>query len=511
MSGKKDSISDLMEGLRHGWQPSHSSVAQEFVRCWKERLGARVEIRVIGEDTVHFAAEMDNIRLRGMGEISCLLIRGSGSPVAIAVQEFQTKFMIPGRVSLVLAVSDEGYKLAKHAFSCEHCVVLHPRQIKELLDSTKPLEFLKQCVRQQIPRRWLIPFTILRPVNGVMFFGRRSELARLRLEENASFAIAGPGRIGKTSLLKQYRHELIRNGDPRMHRTFEISLYDCTNSSDREVARHIAMRIDPSRRSHKMTLEGLLHFLRTQRSLSAGPLELLLDEVDEVCSGSVFRLLELAARQGLVRLVIAGRGALLKEMLSETAPLAGRLELIRAEILDVESATELIRNPLSDLGFQIEGLHQFAEHAFQMTGRLPHLLQFCGKKLAELAIDEKRNVVSVGDLETLKWDFETAQYFTSPLTNLADPQARLLALLLLKEDGREMTVSSMRELAAREGLMLSHARTFDLCNALVINNVLAWKRASFRIATSALVDYARELGFLSDATEEARGEAMLNP
>jgi hypothetical protein len=221
----------------------------------------------------------------------------------------------------------------------------------------------------------------------------------------------------------------------------------------------------------------------------------MFDEVDEVCQGTTFELVGDAARRGYCRLILCGRGRLLQMMLSPSSPLACRLALLRPGPLEVDAARDLLVEPLDNLGISILDSDRVVEEIFRWTGRLPHLLQFYGKKLAELA--EEEGSISQNEVAALHWDFDTAQYFTSPLSDLPDSQTRLLALALLKESEHQVTIPQVRRLQAEIGLQLSHERTVEILNSLVVCNILSWDKGSYTIVNKALPLYAEKLGYLA--------------
>ncbi|MCI0659592.1 MAG: hypothetical protein L0220_00810, partial [Acidobacteria bacterium] len=278
---------------------------------------------------------------------------------------------------------------------------------------------------------------------------------------------------------------------------------DCNDSSDDGIARFIAMHIAPSSRSDRVTNDDLVQFLRRQYSLHHGSLELLLDEVDLVCASRAFKSLAKAARQNICRLVLCGRSNLLKIALSPDSLLECRVELLRLQSLDHDSARELLICPLSDLGFSLDQPDRIIERLFRLTGRMPHLLQFYGKKLANLAIEEGTDIITQEHLDTLRWDFETAQYFISPLGDLTDLESHLVALSLLKDGRQVFSVPLVREIAAKYELHLSYARIGEICNDLVINNILAWDEGAFRLANESLPYYARQMKLLDGQLKDA--------
>ncbi|NOT63837.1 MAG: hypothetical protein HOP19_26780 [Acidobacteria bacterium] len=502
MSQQTSSIGQLIDHLSHGWKADYSGLTSEFTQLWQEKLNAKVESQVSGKNSLRFISDLSEIRLRGMNDVPCLLTAGDG---AEDLRDFWRKSAGLGRLPLVIALSEHAYRQAEYLITDARGLLLSSIQTKQLLTAASSREFLIKQLNRQIPKQRLIPFDFLRPAEGGMFFGRGSELSRLLLEDQTSFAIAGPGKVGKSSLIKHYQRQAIRKRDPRGSYRYYIDFYDCQDTSPDGVARFFAMKIDPSKKSSRMLASGLLDFMKYQAFCHGGALDLLLDEVDEVCHGKAFYLLGEAAKEGYCRLVLGGKGMLLQTMLSDKSPLRSRLELIKLEPLDPDSARQLFLEPLQCLELKISDEGGLIKRIFSMTGRLPHLLQLFGKKLATLAIEGNISEITAQHVETLKWDFSVAQMFTDPLLRLADAEARLLGLLLIKDSRHEFSVPVIQQLAAPENLPSDLRKITKLCNDLVISNVLSWCGGKYCVANESLYSYASNLGLLADeALDEAR-------
>jgi hypothetical protein len=491
----------LIEKLSEGWSPEHNGWPQELMRRFAVQLNATTELLDSSEENVlQFMLSMNDICLRGMSGIPCLVVGGDKN-IGFTARKFLQNASAPGLLPFVFTLSSSTLETVRESFPNDRCLILAKEKIKQLLSADDAKLSLKQLLREQVSRRRLDPYDVLRPAEGGMFFGRQNEVARLVDEDTTSFAIAGPARIGKTSLLKRYRQEMVRRKDPRSTYRVLINFLDCTDTSPDGIARFIAFKIEASSKSYNMKPDALLKFLIYHSK--DGPLDLLLDEVDLVCGSEAFKALGAAARDGLCRLILCGKEALLNAALSETSLLGCRLVLTQLEPLDETAATELIMRPLTDLGFEIIEPEKVIEYILRWTGRLPYLLQFFGQKLANMAIDENAHAISMEQVEALKWDFVTAQYFVKPLTDLDDPEARFIGLSLLKNKYTEFSVRAVSDLARRSGISLTHNRAREICNNLVINNVLAWKGGSYRIANEGLYFYALEAGYLDNALEEA--------
>jgi hypothetical protein len=499
------SAAGLIEQLGKGWPALAPEAPLGFVERWNQAFRTSSLVGRCGDNVFRFVTDLGRIRLRGMEEVACLIAGGTEAGASQAIGEFLAREISPGRVPFVLAMSQAVAELTLQVGSGGSALVLSPSATGEILESEEPDVLLKRHLWEQSPRRRLVPFSITLPAQGHMFFGRSAELERLRDSEDHSFAVAGSGRIGKTSLLRQYERTLIQRRDPRAGCKFMFSFHGRGTMNPDRLARFVAMEIQPSSHSARVGSEGLVAFLKYQHRRLDQRLELLIDEMDEVCNNPVAHHLVTAAAEGYCRLVMCGRGALLKALLADKAGFGGRVELLRLEPLDMAAAAQLLLEPLADLGFPVREPDKVAEMVFRLTGGYPHLVQFYGRQLADLAIREKADSVTAEHVELLKWDFETAQFFLSPLLELKDPGSRLIALELLRLRPEWITPASVCAVASGQGCTLGLVDAVNLLNELVIGNLLAWQGGSYRLANRSLCDYAAGLGFFDPAIEDGCG------
>lgn len=483
---------------------SYQSRRQKLVRSIENKLQINITAEDIDDGAMHFQIDLSKIRLQGMNQTHFLLI-DNHTQVIPAIKKFWKKENTLGNRLIILSYTEEAYNQARNNLAFGHLLLLSPRQIDSLLNTNNSYAVLKQYLWQQIPKERLIPFDILHPVTRSMFFGRQSELNRLLYEREVGFAITGPSRIGKTSLVKQYMYRSIREKNPRSVRQFYINCYGCKSKTDDDVARHIAMEIESSNRGNRVRVDNLATFIKYQHKKLEGTLELLIDEVDEICHGSVFDALGTAARDRHCRLVLCGRGVLLKMLLKKEFSLASRLELIRPMPLGREEACNLLLKPLEDLGLTVIKPNVLTDKVMRLTGRLPHLIQFYGKKLALECINEKLSTVSTDDVDRIAESFETVQYFISPLNDLESHTANFVARLILKECPEQLSAQRVQAPTYKEGIHLDYKSIMDVYNDLVINNVLSWNgEGKFSIANESLPRYAENLGLLGSGLLEAR-------
>lgn len=506
---KKITASALIQRLdEEGWTADHEGLPLELINRLAVKLNVFADQTACGNNTLQFTMHTSNIRLRTMDLVPCLVL-GGGEDVSEILNEFWSGHDSLKRIPLLLTLSQGTFQQAISRLANGRCFILSSEQIRDLLNATNSLALFKHYIREQLPKRSLIAYSISELAQGGMFFGREEELCRLEEEIGTSFSIAGPGRIGKTSLITRYHKQKIYKRDRRALR-FEVNFYKSHPDPDVQ-ARHFAMSIAPSRRSDRMKASELVNFMRYMRAIHRQPMELLLDEVDEVCQGDVLKYLGEAVKMGLCRLMLAGKGNLLRMMLNPGSPLDGRLELIQLGPLDENSAKALLLMPLTDLGFQIENPDQLADHVLRFTGKLPHLLQLFGKTLAEYAVREGTKVIDPELLEKTKADFLIPHFFVKSLNDLEDPAARLIGLLLVSNN-RQNSISSLelQKLGEGEGLRLDSKRLKNICIDLVINNVLVWNNGSYHLANEGLPYYARKTEYLITALRDAQAAVVVN-
>jgi len=493
----------LLERLSNGWRAGASDVARDLVGRWETAFGCAAEIKDTRDSWLRFNCDLRTIRLRGTSESQCLLLAGRDDARA-AVEEFWAKARSPGKAVFVIALNGESCTAVRAAIPEGRCVVLNSEAAARILGSGEPAEHLKVEIRKQIPLERLIPFDAEHAAEGHMFFGRTGFLARLTDEDTTSFAIAGPSRIGKTSLLKRYREHLVKTKSPEQHSHYYIDLMRCGSKNDDDVARFLVNSIDSSHKNHRLTCDRLEITLGALKMRYEGPIGLLLDEVDEYVGSTAFQYLSHAAKNGYCRLLMGGKGELLKKMLEETNPFQCRMHVLRLEPLDENEAVELVFGPFRDLGFVIREPGKVRDSIFRWTGNLPHLLQFYGHRLCELMIDRRVQTLDIAMVEEVRDALETFTYFSDPLFKAKDPKLRFIALSMLDLGHRPYGFAHIHQVLTAKGLTMTVDELRDKLNELVILNVLAWTRGAFQVANESLIYYARETGFMSLALCETK-------
>jgi hypothetical protein len=442
-----------------------------------------------------------------MNEVQVMLAGGSSVTPELLTSALQC--IQPGRTPILLVPSTATFATWQQSLPTQAILILGLDEIVHVLSATEPPNALRKQFRSKISLGRLDPYDYQVPAQGNMFYGRENELRMLKEKETQSFAIAGPGRIGKTSLTYAYRNALRRTHDPRAQR---IKLMDCLHMSaattETSLVRYIAGEIAPGRRASQMIVEDFPAFLRFQHHDLGGPPDLIIDEVDGVCHTEVFAILAEAAKLQYCRLLLCGKANLLHTMLAGKSPLALRLHLISPEPLTRDEARRLFMQPLRDLEIRIDT--SALEMVLNLTGCLPHQLQYYASQFVLAASLQDGKALTISDVETVQNGVISQQFLRSALNEL-DTVTRALALMILEALPPTVNIPSLQQLASRQGLVLGAEKALNSLISLHIHNFLAMEKGDYRIATGSLVLSAQRHGFLKADLKEAIEAWRLSP
>ncbi|MFN7919469.1 MAG: ATP-binding protein [Bryobacteraceae bacterium] len=465
-------------------------------------------------DSAYIQSEISSIRLKGFDDIHLLLLAGDAA-YSVDLSAWKRSLSGAGRLVLVLALSDFRFLQADAAFpSRQGFLVLEPDAVAHVLTSHSPQDQLKVFARKRLSPFRLNPFQITTVPPANMFFGRQHELAMLSDSYDSSFALAGPGRIGKSSILRHFQAALRRDDPLRYGRTFYIDFYTCEDTSESGICQFLATRINDTKRAREMTsraqLEGFLRFERRQRQ---GPLELLLDEVDRVCGDLVFETLGELVKGGgagssqesqICRVILGGKATLFEFLNEATKVWCQRIRRVPLSPLGARDSSDLLLQPLRDLGFRVPEEQKLEDLVFEDTNGFPHLIQFYGSCLVDRAIKAGSDVIDQATFDDVRNDFETAQMFANPVLSIGDETSEWIALALIHSPQHSFTEMDIHHIAAKEGLRMDEKQVAKVCRRLYISNVLLWNGDRYSIATRALSRYARKLGYLHGRLLELR-------
>lgn len=219
-----------------------------------------------------------------------------------------------------------------------------------------------------------------------MFFGREHDLRHILGSPKVSFAVVGPRRIGKTSLLQRLRLELVRY--PGQHYLY----VNCSGISRfHDLADTLLRRI--SGRHHfrwQNTNDVESELVRAATTHKARYL-IALDEFDGVARASQEEFGRIkdwftGRFRGRLRFVVAGYGALWDSIENRESYLFNVFMPITLGPLRTREAEQFLRQTLGELDIPIVSSPQAISLLLNYTGLQPWLMQvFCSRLVGHYA------------------------------------------------------------------------------------------------------------------------------
>jgi len=355
--------------------PSHVGLLDDLARGWKAKLSADRVSRFIewlnahiGEarcvvrhaNVIQIEVDLSQISFRRMGCLPLLAV-GGDAPFTLEVKalvlKFASAFWHSPQMPIFACFSNEAKVLVLDCLSkYKHRagVVLGRDELERIFLDPNNVDAIRKCILEQIEFSDLVPYDFTHPTSGTLFVGRQRELRWLLRQAHVNYAICGPARTGKSSLLHQMNWELRRELDPRAKRFIEVDLYT-SKTSALDVMKAIAIEVDPS--SSIYDVDSFLKLLETaSKKVFGGQIELVIDEADEAlsedkaCGYPLLRVLRDANRQGWIRVTICGISKTKAVMDDLSNPFGKRMKLVELGPLDIASCKNLILSPLRDLG-----------------------------------------------------------------------------------------------------------------------------------------------------------------
>jgi hypothetical protein len=299
-------------------------------------------------------------------------------------------------------------------------------------------------------------------------------------QERDSFLITGPSKIGKTSLLQHYRLTLMRDGEPRLARSFYVNLQPCKDADVDDIARYFAVSFrDLPYVSGELKFRDLRSFLFSVTA-SLGPIEIILDEADAVCHMGLLVTVAEFASTSRSRLIVIGRGEVRFHQRRHFATAFGRLRDMRISALSSDEAWALFARPIEALGFCFDSPDAIRENLIRQTSRMPHLIQGCARLLIESASEHGTDVITLAMLRRSHNSFIDFGVLRTHLDDLRSPLSRLAAIEMLGHFRHGDYAVERIQLALQEmGIELDASKTSDLCDDLVTNCLLTWDKSGY--------------------------------
>jgi hypothetical protein len=455
--------------------PLFESVVLEVIKRFCRALGGldfRVSRRV--ERGQRLVISRPDVMLRGFekDDIHVLILAGEDESWTRAESGFWARVLSASEMPIILAASDALAEFALRNVRGNFALVLAPAETIAILEAPHGLVEFKRRLRRHFSATSLQPFDDHHPVSGPFFRGRARVLDKLLHQDRSNFALIGPSKMGKTSLVQHYLM-LYRKSGKAGRKPFFKSMMQ-VGESNLALVRAIRMMLDPGWNAHYDEAALFPQFMRKFVSRQQTMPELILDEVDAHVHLPAIRALVDLSRENVLRLILIGRWRLCRICLHSHDDNILRLQGMRMEPLGVEEAEELIARPLADLGIDLSGVRHELRNAVNQCGRVPGHVHEFGQYLVESVQARGGTEASPEDLRQALGRVVQSARVQGLIHDLSSPIARIAALLVILRAKRGIRIdplwlqARLRELQ----IVVEVDAAWEICDELVIHHLL---------------------------------------
>jgi len=457
-----------------GKTDSDSKILNDFVRYFVKLLSFSVKEVLLSSKLTGFRLETPTIRLKKLAGMILVVPNNSKPDEA----DFQALMGLIGNleeasnVFLILEL-ENSYVFEKLVSDSKlDLVLLNEQGIEKIFLSFNYLRaLLEEVILKHVDFVDLSPYETMGPVSS-MFFGRLKEIKTMRQLSHKSFAIVGARQLGKTSLMLKVRD--ILSLDPKIQTLYlDCSTYDDPLSLCRAI-------IDGIDFGHRLSIENLGEFKQVIREWCKKQkikLALFLDEIDTLLAFDMeqkeilFKTFRALSQENIITLVVAGYEELFLRTKDIKSPLFNYLELIKLSFLDKKAATQLITEPMKELGIHLQDEKALVNGICKITSCFPNLIQYLCKRLIQLIASKRRRVIYISDVAEIEKDPDFQDYLISRLFSNLSPLGKIIVLLTAED--QKITLSLIDEKLRGNSIHLLQQELYEEIDKILMASVFA--------------------------------------
>ena len=471
--------------LVQGKPAAFAAQAAVLMAAFAKKLGVKASSSASNGRVHSFLVSCPDIALRGFGgdQLGCFIVAEENSDQLAKGSRIWSRITEPSEFQLVLCCSHSSYESMNRKLGQYYVLILSPIDVQKLLESTNAVSALKLLIRERFPASRIHPFYPQRPVYDAHFRGRHDFLTRFKENPTISFALIGPSKMGKTSLVKQYLREM--SNEPGLGATrIYIDLFD-RPVSDAELARIIRMKIDPGSDSYYQPAGNLPEFFAKVKSRHKGPIDIILDESDKHLRLETMQTLLRLAEKDYCRIILVGRWRLMKLAIHTEEDGFSRLEEALLDPLSNEDGLSLVEQPLVDMNLHVSQQKHELRSAINRLGGVPGLLQEFGSFL----VQECRGQIDSRVIKKAIDRVVNTSRMNGLLKDLSSPLARAAALALTLEthDSPDVEPIWFKDWLAQKDLDVSIMDCIEVFDELVIHHLVLRVSGDYRLSRWDLI------------------------
>ncbi len=315
----------------------------------------------------------------------------------------------------------------------EDLIVLNVHDLGNLYLAADPANRLIEMILQQVDLTVVSPYVTSGPVPENMFFGRDYEVkVIMRTLQDASYAIAGGRKIGKTSILNKVQRLLQRS------EAFASYYLDCHGVFDYPTfaeAFRVATQVEMDA-THPETMRAALVRLRRLDGLAGKTQVFLLDEVDHIIrydlehDGRLLQVWRALSQEGLCRFILCGERHLYRALHDASSPLFNVCRVMRLGYLPPRDVRRIINDPMAEMGISFDDSEALSQEISAMTSGHPNLVQaVCQMLIGEINARSVR-LIRREDVAAVRHSERYRDLFFEVIWGNATTLERLISVLM---------------------------------------------------------------------------------
>jgi len=380
-------------------------------------------------------------------------------------------------------------------------VVIGRKELLRILVAPNVQRQFRHLILQHVDLVSVSPFVITGSTPDSVFFGREQEIRQItERASQASFAIIGGRRIGKSSLLgRLHRVSLPAAGLRTLYR-------DCSAVPLHDILSDTAVKDwrSPLPLDVHDTLDNGL------RSPAADkPLVLLLDEADKLVpvdragKWPLFSALRALANSGQTQVVLSGERTLRDALRDPESPLFNFTNEILLGPLDQRAVEELVTHLMEQLEIDLVGERAIVERMWAFTSGHPNVVQRLCHRLVERLNDEGTRQITLEKVDAIIEDpaFQRDDFLSTYWE--ASTSLEKIVSLLMVGNKRIRTLPSLQRAFEKRCNLHPNARDVDgaLQRLVDLRSILKRTPTGYEFAVDAFPRVVNRTITLTDMLE----------
>lgn len=407
---------------------------------------------------------------------------------------------------------EEKIQTESSVYGIEFCV-LDGGLLRNLLISRTGEKDLTRMLVEKASLLRICPYSLYGPAQDPVFFGREKEIGKaLAIVKEASIAIVGGRKIGKTSTLIKIERALSKRGD-----VYSVFL-DCYTIRDHDA---FLGKLDTDLQELDLpkAVRDPLRFGSTvssmQQKIGSKRLIFLMDEVDALLDYDIrhgedlFGTFRSLSQEGKCSFVLCGAKALYFSLHNPESALFNFCDALRLDYLDAQNSAKLVTVPMGRMGVQLQNEQVLVNKIISITSGHPNLIQFICRRMIEFIDREHRRNITLDDFTVVSESAEFREFFVEVIWGDTTPLERLVMLSLV--EAKALTESEIMDVLHNEEVLVDLKQLQQAIRGLRLYSIVISMGNQYTFTARAfpdIVKYSQNIDLLRQQYKKEWEEAQ---